>query len=215
MQALTKWPDVPDCTGWLALDARGRWRIGEGGAGPREPVTHAATIAYMNRNYLRHGRCWILQNGPQRVFVDLEYTPYVWRLVPREGGGWDFVSHTGQPAIPQSIWLDDEGRFLAEATIATEAATIGVIHDHDTTVVTELLRDERGDPIDDDTLDGLSSLQPTQYASAAAAAMFRWKAKDGEVVMPLRRISSGEVPGRFAFEPRPSTVLRVDRDTRR
>ena len=32
-QALAKWPDVPDCTGWLALDARGKWRIGDPKAG--------------------------------------------------------------------------------------------------------------------------------------------------------------------------------------
>lgn len=24
-QALAKWPNVPDCYGWLGLDARGRW----------------------------------------------------------------------------------------------------------------------------------------------------------------------------------------------
>ncbi len=24
-QAIAKWPNVPDCYGWLGLDARGRW----------------------------------------------------------------------------------------------------------------------------------------------------------------------------------------------
>ena len=24
-QALAKWPNVPDCYGWLGLDARGQW----------------------------------------------------------------------------------------------------------------------------------------------------------------------------------------------
>jgi len=24
-QALAKWPNVPDCYGWLGLDARGNW----------------------------------------------------------------------------------------------------------------------------------------------------------------------------------------------
>ncbi len=50
-QALARWPDVPDCTGWLALDARGRWRIGEAKDGPRKPITHAAMIAYINMPY--------------------------------------------------------------------------------------------------------------------------------------------------------------------
>ncbi|EAY63818.1 conserved hypothetical protein [Burkholderia cenocepacia PC184] len=26
-QALAKWPNVPDCTGWLLLDRRGTWRL--------------------------------------------------------------------------------------------------------------------------------------------------------------------------------------------
>ena len=95
-QALLKWPDVPDCTGWLALDARGRWRVGELDRGTRQPVTHATMIAFINRNYASSGRCWIFQNGPQRVFVELEYTPFVWRLQPRaSGAGWDLVAHTG------------------------------------------------------------------------------------------------------------------------
>jgi len=25
--AIAKWPNVPHCYGWLALDARGQWRI--------------------------------------------------------------------------------------------------------------------------------------------------------------------------------------------
>ena len=26
-QAIAKWPNVPHCYGWLALDARGNWRM--------------------------------------------------------------------------------------------------------------------------------------------------------------------------------------------
>ncbi|HZW22256.1 DUF2946 family protein, partial [Noviherbaspirillum sp.] len=26
-QAMAKWPNVPHCYGWLALDARGNWRM--------------------------------------------------------------------------------------------------------------------------------------------------------------------------------------------
>ena len=26
-QALAKWPNVPDCYGWLGLDARGHWYL--------------------------------------------------------------------------------------------------------------------------------------------------------------------------------------------
>jgi len=27
LRSLIKWPDVPDCFGWLALDRRGQWRM--------------------------------------------------------------------------------------------------------------------------------------------------------------------------------------------
>ena len=29
-QALLKWPDVPDCRGWLRLTRRGEWRVPTG-----------------------------------------------------------------------------------------------------------------------------------------------------------------------------------------
>ena len=27
LQAMAKWPNVPDCYGWLGLDARGHWHL--------------------------------------------------------------------------------------------------------------------------------------------------------------------------------------------
>ena len=27
LRSLIKWPNVPDCFGWLALDRRGQWRM--------------------------------------------------------------------------------------------------------------------------------------------------------------------------------------------
>lgn len=211
-QALAKWPDVPDCTGWLALDARGRWRIGEDRQGLREPITHAATIGFINRNYAAAGRCWAFQNGPQRVFVDLEYTPFVWRLMPRETAGWDLVAHTGEVATPTSVWLDDEGRFLAQARVAGGAPRIGVIHDHDTGLVTELLRDADGRPLDDDALVRLSS---SRVVESGSGTMLRWHAPTSTIDLPVQRIATGEVAARFGFDARPSQTMRVDVDTRR
>ena len=211
-QALVRWPDVPDCTGWLALDARGRWRIGEAKDGPREPITHAATIGYINRNYAAAGRCWIFQNGPQRVFVELEYTPFVWRLMPRSTDGWDLVAHTGTHATPSAVWLDDEGRFLIEARVEGAEPQVGVVHDHDTALMTELLRDPDGDALDDDALSALTS---SSQATAADTALLRWQAPTALVELPLHRVATSIVPTRFGFEPRPSIAMRVDLDTRR
>ena len=211
--ALAKWPDVPDCTGWLALDARGRWRIGEAQDGPRQPITNAAMNGFINRNYFATGRHWIFQNGPQRVFVELEYTPFVWRLSPRDDGQWSLVAQTGIVAEPRAVWLDDAGRFLVEADPPSGPPWIGVVHDHDTALVAELLRDDDGNVLDDDVL---TRLVESDTATLAAPRL-RWPRADRDEcsLLPLQRIAAHQVPGRFAFEPKPSIALKVDVDTRR
>lgn len=216
-QALAKWPDVPDCTGWLALDARGRWRIGDATDGLRLPITNAGMIAFISRNYQSAGRSWFFQNGPQRVFVELEYTPFVWRLHPGASGGADLITHTGVTLAPSSVWLDDEGRFLVEARALAGETIVGVIHDHDTALVAELLRDDDGGPLDDDAISQLSSNGVNETATTPrAAANVQWMAADAtSVLLPLQRIASHRVAARFGFEPRPSTAQRVDLDTRR
>ncbi len=214
--ALAKWPDVPDCTGWLALDARGRWRVGDAKAGPRQTISHAAMIAFINRNYASHGRYWIFQNGPQRVYVELEYTPFVWRLIPNEQHAWDLTSHTGTRVAPTSLWLDTDGRFLLEARTGNDAPTIGVIHDHDTAILAELLRDPDGALLDDETLSMLSTGGADLAATELPPACLHWDAHTSEALtLPLRRIPSHQVAMRFGFEPKPAVALRVDVDTRR
>jgi hypothetical protein len=95
-QALAKWPDVPDCYGWLGLDARGRWRMRDertqqlGLAGDK--IEHVALLGFIARNYGHDERsCWFFQNGPQRVYVNLEAAPYI----ARSDGHGGFVLHTG------------------------------------------------------------------------------------------------------------------------
>ena len=71
-RSMAKWPDVPDVYGWLSLDRRGNWRIKE------EKIGNAALRDFISRNYQPDARgCWYFQNGPQRVFVSLAYTPLV------------------------------------------------------------------------------------------------------------------------------------------
>jgi hypothetical protein len=96
-QAMAKWPNVPHCYGWLALDARGNWRMLDeraqklGLAGDK--LTHPALVGFINRNYQSDERgCWFFQNGPQRVFVDLAAAPFVVRTDPQDG----LLLHTGE-----------------------------------------------------------------------------------------------------------------------
>ncbi|WP_374486733.1 DUF2946 family protein [Zoogloea sp.] len=103
-QALAKWPNVPSCTGWLRLSRRGEWWVPEG------PIRHAGLRGFIGRNYLAtaDGR-WFFQNGPQQVFVDLDYTPMILRLA----APGQLETHTGlQVTALDSAWLDEHGNLL-------------------------------------------------------------------------------------------------------
>jgi hypothetical protein len=114
--AIAKWPNVPHCYGWLALDARGAWRMRNERAQalglPGDKIMHATLLGFINRNYLHdeHGR-WFFQNGPQRVYVNLEATPYIARTDPAQG----FILHTGEPlSVIDRAWLTDHGSLVLQ-----------------------------------------------------------------------------------------------------
>lgn len=136
-QAMAKWPNVPHCYGWLALDARGNWRMRDermqalGLAGERIP--NPALLAFINRNYTHdeQGR-WYFQNGPQRVYVNLEATPYIARTDPAQG----FVLHTGEPMLSvEEAWLTDTGQLLLKS-----GGKIALVDDRDTAQCLLLLK---------------------------------------------------------------------------
>lgn len=104
--SMAKWPNVPAVYGWLQLDRRGRWRI------KGERVGNAALREFICRNYQPDARgCWFFQNGPQRVFVELAYTPLV---VHYEGEA--LVDHCGQPFACGNFLQDEEGSVLVEGS---------------------------------------------------------------------------------------------------
>ena len=128
-QAMAKWPNVPACSGWLGLDARGQWWLrddqaqacgafnsGQPGA-KGNALRHEKLADFIARNYLAEvdGR-WYFQNGPQRVYVELESAPWIWRVRCTEQG-LQLHSHTGQElsvAQVQQVVMDELGRlFLA------------------------------------------------------------------------------------------------------
>ena len=46
-------------------------------------IDHDKLLAFIGRNYASDDRgAWFFQNGPQRVYVELECTHWVWRLQP-------------------------------------------------------------------------------------------------------------------------------------
>ena len=109
-RSLARWPNVPAVYGWLALDRRGDWLI----KGSR--IGNAALREFIGRNYQADaaGR-WYFQNGPQRVYVALAYTPLV---VHYEGER--LVDHRARPFRSAEVFEDDEGSvlFAGEGTVA-------------------------------------------------------------------------------------------------
>jgi hypothetical protein len=127
-QAIAKWPHVPHCYSWLGLDARGNWYMRDdptqaAGAFPQSKgslLKHEKLLDFIARNYESddQGR-WFFQNGPQRVYVELEATPWIWRL----GADHSVVSHTGRPARVQQCVVDDQGRLYLDTDIG-----FGLVH---------------------------------------------------------------------------------------
>ena len=96
IQAMAKWPNVPNVFGWLSLARRGTWLI----KGDR--IANAGVTAFIGRNYAadERGR-WFFQNGPQRVFVTLEYTPFV--VNTASDASTALETHIGQPLPKISV----------------------------------------------------------------------------------------------------------------
>ena len=138
--ALRKWPHVPHCYGWLGLDARGQWymrdeRVQAAGPFPQvkgSRIEHDKLLGFIHRNYALDARgAACFQNGPQRVYVELEATPWVWRLQecspPAPGEPALQVSaHSGQEARVQGVWLDEAGRLFLACDLG-----FGIVHSLD------------------------------------------------------------------------------------
>ncbi len=117
-QAMAKWPNVPYCYGWLGLDARGHWNMRDDAAQAAGAFTshqpgakgsilkHDKLIAFIGRNYAsdEQGQ-WYFQNGPQRVYVELEVTPWVWRL----GEDLSVQAHTEAVTQCTACLVDEHG----------------------------------------------------------------------------------------------------------
>ncbi len=177
LSALAKWPKVPACYGWLSLDRRGDWRL------QGERVTHRGLIEFMNRQYgSDESGCWFVQNGPQRVFVALAYTPWVFR---RTGEGC--LAHTGAAAgTVRSVYLDDAGSIL----LAT-ALGIGLLDDRDLAGFFADCRDAAGRPASDAALVRLME---------SGAGDVRWQG------LPLQSMAAVDAAKRFNFEPHPQAA---------
>ena len=134
-QAMAKWPNVPDCYGWLGLDARGNWYMRDARSQALGAFTsgifgckgsllqHDKLIDFIGRNYGADAQGqWFFQNGPQRVYVELEAAPLVWRIQ----ADLSVKDHIGRSARVASCWLDELGHLFLDADIG-----FGRVHTQD------------------------------------------------------------------------------------
>jgi len=145
-QAMRKWPNVPDCYGWLGLDARGDWYMRDdqaqakglfssgapGSKGVR--LAHDKLIAFIGRNYAADPQgCWYFQNGPQRVYVELEITPWVFRI--QVDGA--VHTHTGVATQCQQACVDEQGWVYLLTSCG-----VGLVHSQDVAIAAQAIEAE-------------------------------------------------------------------------
>ena len=185
LRAMQKWPGVPRVYGWLQLDRRGQWLLKDR-SGAFGRIANPALADFIGRNYAcdEEGR-WFFQNGPQRVFVALHYTPWVYRLDDRGEG---LTTHTGRPmGRLAGLYLDEQGALLAADELGP-----GVLLDRDLAPLLQRLLQENP---------GLSEERLLELASTGRST---------EVILfgvrvPFSGLRSTDVPARFGFVamPRP------------
>ena len=182
---------MPAVHGWLGLDRRGRWRL------KGELITNDAANRFIDRNYAcdEAGR-WFFQNGPQRVFVSLEYAPFVYRL--DEAG--TFTAHTGRAAgAAGAASLDEE----QNVTVVTGLGP-GLVDDRDLESLSERLASGDGETMDDDALEAALAAAAAGRTFSLALAGGAGGAK-GEII-PLEFIPAAEVPARRGFVRDPASA---------
>jgi hypothetical protein len=189
-----KWPNVPDCFGWLALDRRGQWRMRDEFTQqnqlPGQVIKHIALNEFIARNYAcdELGR-YFFQNGPQRVFITLDATPWIVRMIPSDLGP-HLTNQCHQTMEPAAALSDEKGNIYivgnviqsvydssntSDQFIKRESQTIALLHDHD--------------------LDHFSELAKLREEACSFGGSWTWQGKQ----LPLDPIRSEEIAARFKF----------------
>ena len=201
LRSLIKWPNVPHCFGWLALDRRGQWRMrdefAQANSLPGNAIQHTALNEFIARNYAcdTKGR-YFFQNGPQRVFITLDATPWIVRIIPTDAEP-NLLTQCQSSFKPQSALSDESGNIYitglvkntvdesadAENTsndfIQIECPSIALLHDHD--------------------LDFFADLAKLREEACSFGGSWSWH---GET-LPLDPIHSDELSERFSFVKKP------------
>jgi len=202
LRSLVKWPNVPHCFGWLALDRRGQWRMRDEFAQannlPGHVIQHTTLNAFIARNYACDikGR-YFFQNGPQRVFITLDATPWIVRIIPTHAEPC-LLTQCQNSFKPQGALSDESGNIYITGLVKNaidesahtknasndfieiECFSVALLHDHD--------------------LDLFSDLAKLHEEACSFGGSWNWH---GET-LPLDPIHSDELSERFGFVKNPS-----------
>ena len=193
LRSLIKWPNVPHCFGWLALDRRGQWRMRDEFAQANQlagnVIQHTTLNEFISRNYACDslGR-YFFQNGPQRVFITLDATPFIVRIIPT-ARGLQLLTQCGTEIKPQGALSDEKGNIYITGLISqslsdqmdsavftkTESLSVALLHDHD--------------------LDLFSDQSKVLEDACSFRGSWQWNGKD----LPIEPIYSTELSERFHF----------------
>ena len=198
LRSLVKWPNVPDCYGWLALDRRGQWRMRDEFTQqhhlPGQVIVHQALKEFISRNYARDSQGkYFFQNGPQRVFITLDTTPWVVRIIPSDKG-IQLLTQCQNSLEPTAALSDEKGNIYivgkGTQTIyedsdrgqfsVQESESIALLHDHD--------------------LDLFSELASLREEACIFGGSWTWHGQQ----LPLDPIHSSELATRFNYIAKPS-----------
>jgi hypothetical protein len=198
LRSLIKWPNVPHCFGWLALDRRGQWRMRDEFAQANQlagsVIQHVALNEFISRNYAYDslGR-YFFQNGPQRVFITLDATPFIARIIPSQSGP-QLLTQCGTEIKPHGALSDEKGNIYITGNILqsfsdqidsaaftkTESPSVALLHDHD--------------------LDLFSEQSKVQEDACSFRGSWLWDSKE----LTIEPIHSIELSKRFHFIKSPS-----------
>jgi hypothetical protein len=161
---------------------------------PGQVIVHTALNEFISKNYACDslGR-YFFQNGPQRVFVTLDATPWIARIIPSENG-LELLTQCKSPIEASGALSDESGNIYilgkvkqltyqeksTEQFSTKDCQTIALLHDHD--------------------LDHFSQLATLHEEACSFGGSWTWQGKK----LPLDPIHSEELATRFQFIAKPS-----------
>ena len=193
-QSAIKWSNVPDVYNWLMLDERGDWRIKD------EKISHQGLTDFINSHYQADdkGR-WFFQNGPQRVFVTLAYTPYVLSVASHDSITYFKTQNNVSIKSVDRLWKDNKDRLLVSWKNG-----IGLVSDRDLPLLADKLTHETEpfDRIDSAELDLIKQRTPSRSKTSLKLTM-------NQKTYDILFINTIEVSQLFGFNSNPSPPLGV------